>query len=163
MIPDHSLDFVFSFDSLVHVRRDVVEAYLSQLSEKLLDDGIVFIHHSNLGEYGSPLVERLPAGVRKQLAKAKVLESDHQRDPVMTAELFRLCCAEHGLRCICQEMVNWRGRRLIDCFSTITREGSKWEASARVFRNPNFMREAQLIRRWSQFYPTSDSNYAATD
>ena len=31
MIPDHSVDFVFSFDSLVHVEADVIEAYLSQM------------------------------------------------------------------------------------------------------------------------------------
>lgn len=161
MIPDRSIDFVFSFDSLVHVWRDVVEAYLRQLPEKLKDDGLAFIHHSNLGEYASPVVERLPVRVRKLLTKAKILESDHQRDPDMTTQLFRVCCAEQGLTCIFQETVNWRSRRLIDCFSTITRVGSKWDAPARVFRNPDFMREAQLIRRWSQFYPTSDVDSVA--
>lgn len=161
MIPDRSIDFVFSFDSLVHVWRDAVGAYLSQLPEKLKNDGVAFIHHSNLGEYASPVVDRLPGRMRKLLTKAKVLESDHQRNPDMTAELFRVCCAEHGLTCICQEIVNWRGRRLIDCFSTVTRVGSKWEGPARVFRNPDFMREAQLIRRWSQFYPTSSSDCVA--
>jgi hypothetical protein len=161
MIPDRSIDFVFSFDSLVHVPQDVVEAYLRQLPEKLKDDGIAFIHHSNLGEYASPVVERLPGRVRKLLTKAKILESDHQRDPNMTAELFRARCAEHGLICVCQEIVNWRSRRLIDCFSTIARLGSKWERPARVSRNPDFMREARLIRRWSRFYPTSDSEWVA--
>lgn len=163
MIPDRSIDFVFSFDSLVHVRRDVVEAYLRQLPAKLKDDGLAFLHHSNLGEYASPLVERLPGRVRKLLTKAKILESDHQREPGMTAELFCVLCAEHGLKCICQEIVNWRSRRLIDCFSTFTRVGSKWEAPARVFRNPDFMREARLIRRRSRFYPTSETDSVARD
>jgi ubiquinone/menaquinone biosynthesis C-methylase UbiE len=35
MIPDASVDFVFSFDSLVHTKRDVVEAYLRELGTKL--------------------------------------------------------------------------------------------------------------------------------
>ncbi len=34
MIPDRSIDFVFSFDSLVHVPREVIAAYLGQMAEK---------------------------------------------------------------------------------------------------------------------------------
>ena len=160
MIPDRSIDFVFSFDSMVHFPPDVLDAYLGQLPQKLKDNGMAFIHHSNLGEYRVPVVERLPGRARKLMTKAGILESDHQRDPIMTAELFRASCSNHGLACICQEIVNWRGRRLIDCFSTITHAGSKWERPARVFRNPNFMREAQLIRRRSAFYPATATEIA---
>jgi len=137
----------------VHVKRDVIEAYLRQVPAKLKDDGIAFIHHSNLGEYASPVMRRLPVGARKLLTKAKILESDHQRDPSMTAGLFGALCAEQGLKCICQEIINWRSRRLIDCFSTVTRVGSKWDQPARTFRNPEFMGEARLIRSRSQSYP----------
>ena len=35
MIPDQSIDFVISFDSLVHAEADVFESYLSQLARKL--------------------------------------------------------------------------------------------------------------------------------
>ncbi|PYK22666.1 MAG: hypothetical protein DME59_19510, partial [Verrucomicrobia bacterium] len=35
MIPDDSVDFIFSFDSFVHTNRDVVEAYLRELGTKL--------------------------------------------------------------------------------------------------------------------------------
>jgi pimeloyl-ACP methyl ester carboxylesterase len=161
MIPDRSIDFVFSFDSLVHVSRDAVEAYIDQFPKKLTDDGIAFIHHSNLGEYASRMAERFPERVRKLLTKTKVLESDHQRDPNMTAELFRVLCAEQGLKCIRQEIINWRGRRLIDCFSIVTRVASKWDGPARAFRNPNFMREARLIRRRSRLWRTSDMDCAA--
>ena len=51
MIPDNTIDFVFSFDSLVHAEEDVIAAYISQLAHKLTNNGIAFIHHSNLGEY----------------------------------------------------------------------------------------------------------------
>jgi SAM-dependent methyltransferase len=149
MIPNGSIDFVFSFDSLVHVDRETVEAYVAQLAGKLTEHGLGFIHHSNLGQYASSIVRWTEMLVRK----GRVLGSDHQRDPEMTAELFRTCCEAHGLKCLCQEQVNWRSRRLIDCFSTIARQDSKWKAAARLFRNPNFMLEAQLIRRRSQHYP----------
>ena len=149
MISNRSVDFAFSFDSLVHVRRENVEAYVGQLAEKLTEDGTGFIHHSNLGAYASSIARR----ARKLVSKGNIVGSDHQRDPEMTAELFRGLCEQHGLKCVCQELVNWRGRRLIDCFSTIARKDSKWQAAPAAFRNPNFMLEARLIRRRSQHYP----------
>ena len=109
MIPDRSIDFVFSFDSLVHVPREPVEGYLRQLGDKLADDGVGFIHHSNLGQYASSFGRRLPRRARKLLTKAKLLDQDHQRAPDMTADLFRSYCAAHGLQCLCQELINWRG------------------------------------------------------
>ncbi len=167
MIPDRSIDFVFSFDSLVHVTRETVEAYVRQLANKLNEDGAGFIHHSNLGEYTSPIVERLPRRAKKLLIKAKILDQDYQRAPDMTAELFRSYCAGSGLICVCQELVNWRGRRLIDCFTTFARPGSKWTGDCRMLRNPDFMREAQLIRHWSQAYPakpgTRNASQVGTD
>lgn len=152
-IPSRSIDFVFSFDSLVHVRGETVESYVAQLADKLRDNGMGFIHHSNLGHYASSIAQRLSRRARMLLGRGRVPGSDHQRASDMTAESFRECCEQHGLKCLCQELVNWRGRRLIDCFSTIARQGSKWKAAACPFRNPNFMREAHLIRRRSQYYP----------
>jgi hypothetical protein len=147
MIPDRSIDFVFSFDSLVHVPRELVESYVRQLADKLQDHGVGFFHHSNLGEYASSFRRQLPERARQLLTKAKLLEQDHRRAPDMTAELFRSICDAHGLKCVSQELINWRGRRLIDCFTIFTRSGSKWEAAGKILRNPNFMREAEAIRR----------------
>jgi SAM-dependent methyltransferase len=149
MIPERAIDLIFSFDSLVHVSRETVEAYVSQFAAKLTHDGIAFIHHSNLGEFAGSMLRR----ARKLVRRGKALGADHQRDPEMTAELFRELCEHHGLKCLCQELVNWRGRRLIDCFSTVAREDSKWKATAGPFRNPDFMLEAQLLRRLAQHYP----------
>ena len=149
MIPNGSIDFVFTFDSLVHVQREILEAYLAQLAGKLTKEGRGFIHHSNLGEYAFSVTRR----ARKLVSKGNVIGADHQRDPEMTAELFRALCEEHGLKCLSQELLNWRGRRLIDCFSIIARKDSSWKPVPGPFRNPNFMLEAQLIRRRSQHYP----------
>lgn len=51
MIADHSIDLVFSFDSLVHAEDDVIEGYLKEISKKLTSNGVGIIHHSNLGQY----------------------------------------------------------------------------------------------------------------
>ena len=147
MIPDRSIGFVFSFDSLVHVPREVIEAYLCQLAGKLTDQGVGFIHHSNLGACSSSILNRLPRRLKKLLTKAKILDQEHQRAPDMTAELFRSLGEGHGLKCLHQELVNWRGQRLIDCFTTFARADSKWPAAGETLRNPDFMREARAVRR----------------
>jgi SAM-dependent methyltransferase len=165
MVPDESIDFVFSFDSLVHVKQEIMEAYLSELGAKLRIGGRGFIHHSNLGEYAHSFWARLPPRVRKLLIKAKIIDWEHQRDPSMSAALFRALCAQRGLHCLSQELVNWRGRRLIDCFSLFARSDSDDRSSTQITRNPNFMREAALIRRrsLSPAYPAGTKGWAATN
>lgn len=152
MIPDETVDFVFSFDSLVHAEAEVIRAYLQELSRKLAPDGVGFIHHSNLGEYFllARASARLPARLKSPLIRLNILSSDHWRARTMTAKLFDNFCQEAGLRCISQELVNWGGKWLIDCFSTFARKDSKWSGPRRVVRNPDFMREAARIFRSSQ-------------
>jgi hypothetical protein len=147
MSPDASVDFVFSFDSFVHPNRDVIEAYLRELGTKLKPGGKGFIHHSNFGEYANSLRERLPEALAKPLIKAKILDWAHHRNPTMSADLFRALCEQNGLHCITQELVNWRGRRLIDCLSFFVRSDPTGQKSTKIIRNPNFMREAARIRR----------------
>ena len=112
MIPDASVDFVFSFDSFVHPDREVVEAYLRQLGTKLKIGGKGFIHHSNFGEYVNSPRERLPEVLAKPLIKAKILDWAHHRNPSMTAELFRALSAENGLQCLSQESPGHRPRTI---------------------------------------------------
>jgi SAM-dependent methyltransferase len=150
MIPDASVDFVFSFDSFVHPNRDVIEAYLRELGTKLKIGGKGFIHHSNFGEYANSLRERLPKVLAKPLIKAKILDWAHHRNPTMSADLFRALCSQYGLHCVSQELVNWRGRRLIDCLSLFVRSDSSEQKPTKTIRNPNFMREAARIRRQSR-------------
>ena len=149
MVPDESVDFVFSFDSLVHPRREIVETYVAQLGKKLKVGAKGFIHHSNFGEYAQSFGERLPGALKKLLVQAKILDRRRHRDPSMTADLFRTICEQNGLHCIQQELINWRSRRLIDCLSLFVRDGTEAKSATRVVRNPNFMREAEQIRRWS--------------
>jgi hypothetical protein len=147
MIPDASVDFVFSFDSFVHLRRELVEAYLRELGRTLKIGGKGFIHHSNLAAYADSLSQRVPQTMRKLLRKLKILDWEHHRNPTMSADLFRSLCQRTGLNCISQELINWRGRRLIDCLSFFERGDSSENISTKIVRNPRFMREAARIRR----------------
>ncbi len=154
MIPDQSLDFVFSFDSLVHAEAPVLETYLGELAKKLKPDGVGFIHHSNLGEHRLrwSLKSRMPYKIIEFLTKQGFLHNSHWRALTMTASLFERYCKNVGLQCITQELVNWRGQLPIDSFSLFTRKGSIWARPNRIFRNRNFMREADYILYLSTLY-----------
>lgn len=50
-IPDESITFVYSFDSVVHFDKTVVFAYLKESLRILVPGGGGFIHHSNYGAF----------------------------------------------------------------------------------------------------------------
>jgi ubiquinone/menaquinone biosynthesis C-methylase UbiE len=159
MVEDGSVDFIFSFDSLVHAEDSVLRTYMAEFSRKLRPNGVAFIHHSNLGEY-----ERL-VRVESQLSKVPKLVGGlsrlglvdnvvcHWRARTMTAEKMETFANEYNLQCVSQELVNWRTKSAtIDCFSTIVRAGGRWSRRNRVLRNTGFMREARSLRKMAFLY-----------
>ncbi len=129
-VDNESVDFVFSWDSLVHVEKDVMEAYLHQLASKLKTGGMGFLHHSNIGAF------------RDAATCGLTVENRHWRGESMSAELFRAYCRAAGLRCLSQEILAWGGEVLNDCFSVITKGSSQPDQPPRVVENPHFMQEA---------------------
>jgi ubiquinone/menaquinone biosynthesis C-methylase UbiE len=154
MVPDGSVDLAFSFDSLVHVEAEVLSAYLDELARVLAPDGVAFLHHSNLGEYRTvfSVLLRMPHRLRRALAKTHAVDYDHWRALSVSARLVDEWARARGLACTSQELVNWGGRRLIDCFSIITRPRSVRDRPMVVVRNPDFMAEARSIRRAASAY-----------
>jgi hypothetical protein len=165
VVRDGSVDFAFSFDSLVHADDDVIEGYVAQLARKLSSDGVAFIHHSNLGVYPSlRRLDALPPIYRRPLVKLKLIEPTlHHRSPTMTAEKMERFAEQHGLRCISQELVPWgtRPRVLLDCMSTLVPRSSPRCRENRVFRNHSFGKEAAYLSRLSRLY-TGSEGVAAT-
>jgi hypothetical protein len=155
MVPDGSIDFVFSFDSLVHAEADVLEAYVGQLARKMKPDAVGFIHHSNLGAFSGYLsrLDKIKRGRRWifKLGLAENLEVGW-RARSMTAGLFEQFATAAGLRCIGQEKANWSTRRLIDCMSIFTPAGSSWGRPNRILENPHFMREAEHAATLARLY-----------
>jgi ubiquinone/menaquinone biosynthesis C-methylase UbiE len=148
MVPDRSVDFAFSFDSLVHAELPVVESYLGELARVLTPNGVAFLHHSNLGSLGPPGPARrwLPNFLCMALMARRVIPTDHWRAYSVSADLVRDLAVSAGVPCIRQELVNWGCDRLIDCFSTITPRESRWAKPLERVSNPNFMAEAEAIR-----------------
>ena len=148
MVSDESIDFALSFDSLVHAEADVLDDYLRQLRRKLTRDGVGFIHHSNLGEYASRFWYRKIPVVRSVLKRVQRREepATHGRTFSVTAEKFARMAARHGLRCLSQEVINWKSPLLTDCISVFVRDDSARQGPNVVRRNDQFMDEAESVR-----------------
>ncbi len=155
MLEDESIDFVFSFDSLVHAEAEVLEAYLNQLATKLKPNGVGFIHHSNLKTFQSylSLTNKLPDRVKSYLNKKGFYATNyHWRATSVDAELFEKLCEKAELYCFSQELINWGTEHLIDTFSLFCKNNITLDRANQVFKNKNFMNEASYCKRLSGLY-----------
>jgi SAM-dependent methyltransferase len=145
-VPDHSIDFVFSFDSLVHAEADVLSEYIAQLPRVLKPSGAVFLHHSNFGAYRTskalmsiPVIRNL-SSIHNLLGSKRNI---HWRAASVTASLVREMISKSGLYCAKQELINWSTDYLNDCFTTVTVASSDLQ----ILENYGFMKEAEIIRK----------------
>jgi SAM-dependent methyltransferase len=134
-VPDHSVDFVFSCDSLVHAEAETIKRYVAELKRVLKPGCAAFIHHSNL--QAITLWERLRAGVDG------LPRHLHMRARSMSARLMDDFAKHHGMSCTRQELIAWGSPLLIDCFTTIVNSP---DLSGEIIRNTAFMKEAESIK-----------------
>ena len=162
-VPDSSVDFLFSFDSLVHAEADVMESYVKEIRKKLRPDGVGFIHHSNLKSYNWLLPveffqnKRLLWRIAPIASRKGWALNMHSRARSMSARLFQEYCASVGLQCIGQELFSWfnpgfAGRVLTDCVSIFTPTQSKWGRPNRMIENLHFESEANSIAMQAKLY-----------
>ena len=155
MISDSSVDFVFSFDSLVHAGESVMKAYICQLQRILTNTGVAFIHHSNLGEYDGTYsrIRKIPK-LEGLLVRLGLLEKNlHWRDFSVDAKKVERFAEENRLRCLSQEIIPWGTKRMfIDCISTIAKNNSSVNRGNRIFRNRRFMEETRYPLLLSHLY-----------
>jgi SAM-dependent methyltransferase len=156
MIRESCIDFVFSFDALVHADDSVMRAYIFQLRRILKERGVAFIHHSNLGQYYATYsaIRKIPKleGLLKRLS---LLPKDlGWRDFSVDAKKVESLALENGLKCVSQEIIPWIDTRQIyaDCISTITKDDTLGDRKNHIVRNSKFMEEAQHLLRISQIY-----------
>jgi hypothetical protein len=143
MIEDSSIDFVFSFDSLVHADIRTLEAYLGQLSVKLKANGIGFIHHSNLNQY-----KIFNYFLQKVLNSARYNRFIGWRDPGVSAKRFEQLCINAKLQCLSQELIVWSAPRLFtDVLSIFRNGGAKTNDGNQLYKNRNFMKQCDLLAR----------------
>lgn len=130
-VSSSSIDFIFSFDSLVHVTADVISAYVIEILRVLNDEGVAFIHHSNWLEVG----ERI--------------QNDHGRGPDVSAELVRRAVTQAGGAVLVQEKINWGHNECTDCLSLF---GHRSADEPVLIENHDFMLEGNNIRKYQSPY-----------
>ena len=155
-IKESSVDFVFSFDSLVHVEADVIESYVNGVARTLKIDGTAFLHHSNFGEFSalSAIQSFLwsHTQARSVVERLKLMPNSHGRALSMSASKFREYAKRAGVHCTVQETINWGGKRTIDCFSTLQKSRKTGHVPTTTLHNPHFMREAGYLGQLSRVY-----------
>jgi len=134
-VPDGSIDFVFSFDSLVHAEIDVFRAYIPQLLRKLTPAGMAFLHHSNLKGFDNP--DGAP---------------HHERARSVSGREVANLVAQSGGKVVIQEWITWDGVGPIDCLTTFGRAGVNGDKKTVQLVNVKFMEEAATIRDFQKPY-----------
>jgi ubiquinone/menaquinone biosynthesis C-methylase UbiE len=156
MVADTSVDFAFSFDSLVHAEADVLRSYAHELARVLRPEGVAFIHHSNMATYrrAARVARRVPERWRRALTIRGILVNVYAwRAESTSAEQFAAVCAEAGLSCVAQELITWEyGRHLSDAVSVVTPRRSRWDRPHRIVHNRGFMDEARQRSRLVPLY-----------
>lgn len=131
-IKDTTINFVFSWDSFVHMEKDVVESYLQEISRVLKENGVGFIHHSNLAQYPNAEIKNWRANSVDYI-------------------IFKQLAEKYGLKIISQELVNWNTNiDLIDCISIFMK--TETETSYNLSKNNNFLTEAEKIKKEKHIY-----------
>lgn len=134
-IPNDSVDFVFSWGTLVHCDDDVVKSYIFEAKRVLKDNGNAFFHYSSL---------ILPDNESKKFGFSKT----------MTAEKFVSFCKEAGVSCNYQEIFD-ADLNTQACISFFTKRNK--ELKTKVFNNKDFYREIINLKRVSEAY--NPANY----
>ena len=101
--PDSSVDFIFSWDSLVHCDQEVLADYAKESIRCLKSDGVAFIHHSNyLG--------------------SNCEDNPHWRG-LSSAKEFKKDIESIGGYVIIQEFINWddSNRDYSDCITVFSK------------------------------------------
>lgn len=157
-VENNKVDFIFCFDSLVHAEQDVIEGYIAEFEKKLSKDGVVFLHHSNLGAYPIQLLLSRIQILRILLRKLKILEqSFHWRGTTMSANKIIEYTNKYNLKCISQEFLPWRTNRIfIDCISVITKPESIWSCNLKQYKNYFFMQDAKNLKTIYDLYQNKE-------
>jgi SAM-dependent methyltransferase len=143
MVASESIDFAFSFDSLVHAEAEVVSSYVKELARVLKPGASAFLHHSNLGGIHRTVWDK----VKRRISGLPYHQ--YWRAMSMSAVRMRKFAELAGMSCVQQELVPWGTGwpLLIDCMTTIVNRPG---VSCVVIENHRFMDEATAIKRISR-------------
>jgi hypothetical protein len=139
-VEDGSVDFIFSFFSLVHADVPTMSSYLAEAARVLTADGAAFLHHSNAA-----------ACLSGDAEEDAVLHC--YRDAGVSAATIEASALGAGLCCRGQELFGWDSDQLLtDCFSVLVRPSSSWAKPNRIVRNSSFPSEVKKLGELAEIY-----------
>ncbi|MBL8754300.1 MAG: class I SAM-dependent methyltransferase [Planctomycetes bacterium] len=136
-----SVDFVVSWDSLVHAERDAMVGYVREIGRVLLPGGTAFLHHSTMADHVDP-------------SGKLTVANPHWRGTTVSAGSVRADAEAAGLRVVVQELVAWGSPTLSDCF-TLLHKPSGDSGPARepvLLRNTAFNSELAYLSELDRSY-----------
>jgi SAM-dependent methyltransferase len=135
-VADGSVDFVFSFGSLVHCEADVVESYVREIGRVLGGDGVAFLHHSNAGD---PHFK---------------YEDSHNFARSVSAATVAKMAADCGLTATLQETMSWGTPvdQHLSALTVLVRPRSRFDGEPRRFENDRLDGDAAYVERMSRLW-----------
>lgn len=109
-IQDESLDFIYSWDAMVHFNYKMLDIYLSEFSRILKGDGYCFIHHSNLNAFEGDTSLSVSENFHENVQWRANVSS---KDVVKLSERF-------GFKVVNQVFLDWEWSNL-DCITILQR------------------------------------------
>jgi SAM-dependent methyltransferase len=134
---DGGFDLIFSFDSLVHAEFDVFKTYVPQIVRKLSKDGVAFIHHSNMGAFGT------------------AIGNPHARAQSVSRQNIEDLISESNGQVLIQEVITWVGNAPQDCITLFGKDIATARKPVHL-NNLRFMEEADLIKQFQSAYSRFD-------
>jgi len=140
-VADGSVDFAFTFDSLVHVEQDVIDGYAAELFRVLRPGAYGMIHHSNLAD--------VIAG-----SGGSSIENPHWRASSVGASSARASFVASGIAVVAQELVSWGHSHPTDTISLIHKPVAVEPDSieTRVIENGMINAEMQVAKQLGELF-----------
>lgn len=135
LVDDRKYDFIFSFDSLIHAGMDVFESYIPKILNSLLsENGVAFIHHSNL--HGA---------MQKGLVTAQQANT-YYLDRTSSGELLLDLINRNGGRVLTQEKFSFLGLTLSTCFTVFCKKDASFRDKTIIVENLDFNKEIEYAK-----------------
>lgn len=124
MIKSNSIDFCFSYESLLHIEIDDLESYVQEILRVLKPDGIAFINHSNL----------------KDVKKSLIKDNHFWRAKSVSAKEVRKLIEKYNGKVLVQEAIS-SSDILLDAISVFHKSDKIKSGSKSIIQNKNYQNE----------------------
>lgn len=149
-VGDGTIEFAFSFDSMVHVEQDVIESYAGELARVLRPGAYAVLHHSNMAD----VMAR---------EKGNRVENPHWRASSVGATSAADAFRRAGLAVVAQELVSWGHQHATDTISLLwkSKTGSAASIETRMLENSMISAEMSIARQRGDLFRPIDATLSA--